>query len=91
MVDSQGLGEKLLAAGEPVVLFTLEVVDALMRTSNEQKIDALARVWAHGIGDPSSIDLETLMVKSLAQLEALHILTLETVYSGSGVLDEVKL
>jgi hypothetical protein len=96
--SEEGLTQAVRDAGINALPLTLEVFDAVARTLNEQKIDALARVWAHGLRDDANLVQDVMMVRCLAQLEAPHIQVLKRfddvkVYSEISVhqgLDHLK-
>lgn len=96
--NEEGLIQAVRDAGINALPLTLEVFDAAARTMNEKKIDALARVWAHGLRDDANLVQDAMMVRCLAQLEAPHIQVLKSfddvkIYSEISVhqaLDHLK-
>lgn len=94
----EGLAESIRDAGPEALPLTLEVFESAARTLNDQKIDALARVWLHGLSEDADLAKDLMMVRCLAQLEAPHIQVLKSfddvkIYSEISVhqaLDRLK-
>lgn len=89
--DAEGL---LRAIGDDAALLLLsqEVLEAACRTSDEYKVELLARIWAHGLDDDATPESDREMVAALAELEKPHaqILDLLAKEEGTGPVSEVS-
>lgn len=65
----------LRAIGDDPELLVLsqEVFEAASRTANQEKVDVLARIWAHALGDDAKPDEDTMMLRAVADLETPHV------------------
>lgn len=71
--DEDGLADAIRNAGTDAMPLMLDVFEAASRTTNDQKIDALARVWAHGLSDDTQVSEDLLMIKTLLGLDEVHV------------------
>jgi hypothetical protein len=80
--DEAGLTERVAVAGVGAMPLAFEVFEAVSRTTGDQKIDALARVWAHGLGHDAKPDEDLAMVRTLSAMEPGHVQLLQVELDG---------
>jgi hypothetical protein len=64
---------KLATADDVRLELTARVIEAAMRTTREQKINALARVLANGLDGQATVDQAQILTAALDAIEAPHI------------------